>query len=450
MANGHNKKNRRWFAFFVLGWMMLLAPCALAQPAGPAFNVDAVNVRSTESPGRTRVDIYTRLPYSGLHFYNRLEGFAGRYEVTAEFYELDDQDRRQNLVQSRIWTQEVSVPTFAATQSDQIFDRTTQSVEIQPGRYLLEVKVEDQATKRSYVRQVPLVVRNLNKPVAVSDVIILDSYDAGENTIAPRVSHDIGSDQESMKLFYELYTRQPERVRVTREVIQLHKGKKESTLRSIFGLDRDQDDLGEVTYTRVEATPLKTGRTQVVVEIPTKDMKVGDYLVRVRVENENNRLLDLTDKMFSVHWSGLDQQIENLDEAIAQLTYIAKGKDIKYIRSGQTQTERLNRFREFWKKRDPTPETERNERMEEYYYRVASANKNYGSLLSGWKTDRGHVAILFGEPDYVERHPFNFNTKPYEVWFYYGIGRQFIFIDKTGLGDYEIMIPIWDDRTRIR
>jgi hypothetical protein len=88
--------------------------------------------------------------------------------------------------------------------------------------------------------------------------------------------------------------------------------------------------------------------------------------------------------------------------------------------------------------------------MEEYYFRIASANDEYGTLRDGWRTDRGHVRVLFGKPDYVERHPYNYNSKPYQIWYYYRVGRRFIFVDETGMGQYELLVPIWDERTRIR
>ncbi len=73
--------------------------------------------------------------------------------------------------------------------------------------------------------------------------------------------------------------------------------------------------------------------------------------------------------------------------------------------------------------------------MEEYYFRVAYANERYGRFHDrGWNTDRGEIFIRFGEPDYVEDHPFNYGTQPYQIWNYYGQGRRFIFIDEHGHG----------------
>ena len=106
------------------------------------------------------------------------------------------------------------------------------------------------------------------------------------------------------------------------------------------------------------------------------------------------------------------------------------------------------RFRAFWDKRDPTPGTNRNERMEEYYFRVSAANEQYGSARDGWRTDRGHVLVLFGEPDLIEARSDGAGADPYEVWYYYGISRRFIFVGKQG--GYQLLVPIWDERTRLR
>lgn len=54
---------------------------------------------------------------------------------------------------------------------------------------------------------------------------------------------------------------------------------------------------------------------------------------------------------------------------------------------------------EFWKKRDPTPETETNEFKNEYFVRIGEANRFFTEAAeSGWLQDRGRVDILLGPP----------------------------------------------------
>ena len=54
-------------------------------------------------------------------------------------------------------------------------------------------------------------------------------------------------------------------------------------------------------------------------------------------------------------------------------------------------------------------------------------------------------------PNNIERHPFDIDAKPYEIWTYYEQNREFVFVDATGFGDYRLQNPMWDLwRTRPR
>lgn len=90
---------------------------------------------------------------------------------------------------------------------------------------------------------------------------------------------------------------------------------------------------------------------------------------------------------------------------------------------------------EFWKRRDPDPETARNEFRIEYEDRVAKAGAMFhGEGRPGWRTDRGRIFILFGPPS--ERQTFPMESAGYcrEVW-YYG-AFPVIFIDDHCSGYY--------------
>jgi GWxTD domain-containing protein len=79
-------------------------------------------------------------------------------------------------------------------------------------------------------------------------------------------------------------------------------------------------------------------------------------------------------------------------------------KDVLYLINEVERKEFLNLntveekeefIEKFWLKRDPTPETEENEFRELYYSRIAFANEHFASVISGWRTDRGIVHILY-------------------------------------------------------
>ncbi|MCK4723767.1 MAG: GWxTD domain-containing protein, partial [Dehalococcoidia bacterium] len=61
----------------------------------------------------------------------------------------------------------------------------------------------------------------------------------------------------------------------------------------------------------------------------------------------------------------------------------------------------------------------------------------------GWESDMGMVYIIYGQPDDIERHPFDIDRKPYQIWFYYSKGWRFVFMDVNMLGDYRLVTPLY-------
>jgi GWxTD domain-containing protein len=142
-----------------------------------------------------------------------------------------------------------------------------------------------------------------------------------------------------------------------------------------------------------------------------------------------------------------------LDKDVA---YLITEEERKAFKKLETDDERERFIEEFWRRRDPDPDTDENEFREEYYERIAYANEHYASGIPGWKTDRGRIYITWGKPDEIETHPSggtynresyegggSTSTYPFERWFYrylpgVGSGVEIEFVDPTGSGEYRI------------
>jgi len=138
------------------------------------------------------------------------------------------------------------------------------------------------------------------------------------------------------------------------------------------------------------------------------------------------------------------------------VAYIITKEEKRAFQALTTDEERENFIENFWRRRDPNPDTEENEYREEYYERIAYANEKFTSGIPGWKTDRGRTYIAWGKPDSIESHPSggaydrpsyegggSTTTYPFEVWFYrhldnVGDGIEIEFVDPTGSGQYRI------------
>src|SRR6267142_2066604 len=138
------------------------------------------------------------------------------------------------------------------------------------------------------------------------------------------------------------------------------------------------------------------------------------------------------------------------------VAYVITDEERKAFKKLQTDEERERFIEEFWRRRDPDPDTDENEFKEEYYERIAYANEHFASGIPGWKTDRGRIWIMYGKPDGRETHPMggsydrpsyegggSTTTYPFETWFYrylagVGSGIEIEFVDPTGSGEYRI------------
>src|SRR6185503_17321066 len=132
-----------------------------------------------------------------------------------------------------------------------------------------------------------------------------------------------------------------------------------------------------------------------------------------------------------------------LDSLFAPLLYIPDHSELE-VYSGLTVQGKLRFLREFWRRRDPTPATPKNETEEGFYDRIAQANRRFreggGAEVPGWRTDRGRVLVRYGDPDDVRREPQSGPDRPWEAWKY---TRQrnlkFVFLDMTRMGHYSLV-----------
>ena len=429
----------------------VLAFC-LAMPAGaqsayqPEFASEVVVSRQDD--GAAQLDVYAEIPYPNLRFRARTAGFEASYVVTAEVQRIANDGTVAGLVASRTWTRDVTVATYDETLGDAT-DRSVQAIEVEPGRYVLEITLEDVASGRIFAHELGAHVRDMAGPIAMSDPVLLNAYDAQSGRFEPNIGGSISTEQEAFTVYYELFASAPADLRVTYAVTDRSRLGDRPSFGALLGLaPRQREDVG-VPVLVTEDLAVPEGRTPAALRIPTEDLQVGDYSLTIRLETPEGELVSEADRPFSVRWMGLEAQIADLDKAISQLRYVAKDREINAMRNAPTYEDKVRLFREFWSRRDPTPGTDRNEQMEAYFYRVAYADERYSRMRGdGWDTDRGEVFIRFGQPDHVEDRPFNYGTQPYQVWFYYRHGRQFIFVEE-GVGEYKLLVNIWDERTRL-
>lgn len=400
----------------------------------PQVTFDAL-VFAGDDTTASRLDVYVQVPYEALRFVQGENGYDAAYEETISIYDVEN-----NLVSEQLSTQRVHRNVFAETVDPAGYNLTQRFFTLTPARYTIVVQVRDEETRKSTRAKREITVRYLHDgSLSVSDLMLVSQLRLDEDvkTIVPNISGNVGSLPDGFYLFCEVYNRTDcDTFEFTYQV------------KAANNVDRLQEHFSQ---------PAKRGRNQVFVKINSAALPMGTYSVSLHAaacggSMEKRQESLVVSHPFVVRWSGIPVSIEDLDAAVDQLVYAAEGKELEYIKSAPSMEEKKNRFYEFWKKRDPSPNSEQNETMEQYYTRVAFANKNFSHYAVGWRTDRGMVYIMFGAPNNVDRHPFERDAKPYEVWYYNDLNYRFLFVDQTGFGDYRLdsSTPLWNIKKRRR
>jgi GWxTD domain-containing protein len=140
--------------------------------------------------------------------------------------------------------------------------------------------------------------------------------------------------------------------------------------------------------------------------------------------------------VLNIDWIEKPFTLSNMNLAIELLEIIYDRSELlELYKTGNQQ--KYNALVDFWNRKNPDRNYQYNELMNEFYKRADYAMINFGNLANqiGAKTDRGKIYIQYGEPDEIKRE-YNAANAVIEIWYYKDLQKEFVFTDKTGLGNY--------------
>ena len=388
----------------------------------PGFFIDAANYKG-DTEEKTRIDIYFQIPYSNLQFVKYQNKYRAKYSYTLTIYDED----KDNIIIEKTWNGKIFAKNFKEAASENNFKFGYKSFDLIPNNYVLSSVLYDKDSKKEYLTESKLEVREFSKPIQFSDILFIASEI--DSQIVLNISNTVTTADSSLFFYFEVYSNKPAEVDIEYSVV----GESENVL----------------SYNS-ETLFIKAGSTQIKKRLDKSQITLGKHKLIVKFLSKDGDIIDGVSKVFLSKIEGFPASVVDLDLSAKQMEYIANVGEIDEILEAKNEDEKLKKFKAFWKKKDPEPSTPHNKVMIEYYRRVAYANKNFKHYYDGWKTDMGMIYITLGPPDNVDRHPFELNSKPYEVWQYYNISQNFYFVDETGFGDFRLLNSNYGDWYRYR
>ncbi len=434
---------RHFFLIFLTLVTLLIPVAGVCQAPGfggqpekfePVLRVDWASFRA-DDPDKTRLEAYYQVYNFGLQYTVDGQEYVANYDIAAEVLDKDG-----NQIESFDRTRQVRVASQAQTRSRYDYRTSQFNLDLPPGKYTIrfvlsdkgngaQIKRDVKVTLPSYKTSIPMMsgVEFIHTTAAVTDSADSGNiFMKGDMTVIPSVSREFGGEVDSvLRLLYELYSgTTPEQPVVVQTVIRQRS-------RGIVFRDTAQVNIG--------LEPIRK-----MLSIDVSAFPPGDYEVEMTLHGRRMKELDRKDESFSIMWT--EEGLLKLDwkSAVSQLSYIGTPGENSKLKKAKTIEERQAAFAEFWNQRDPSIGTPENETKRAFYYRVNVADRQFSSMRrEGWKSDRGRIYIIHGEPDQIDDEPYSPDVVPYQIWHYYREGRyrRFLFVDKNDDGDYRLQYP---------
>jgi GWxTD domain-containing protein len=379
---------------------------------------------------RPRLRVSANIPYITMVFLKKNDLYEASYELYLKLLNEDGE-----LIESTVMKDRVVVGSYEETNAQNNISKVAKSFVMEPGDYVIEAM---------------LVIRNTNIRIPqIAEVKVPNFLSSGVGVSVPRLfvvaredpplrpplrdyrSLENGGMEQNEKnsLFgfdkqlvmgFEIYTESPGADSIPCEVLY-----------EVMDLQKRQVLYGK------ETVRIKGSGDPFAVSFGVDEWEPGNYTFSVKAVIDNPLREASSSRGFTIEFNRA-MLGKYFSRTLEVLSLIATGEELTDLRNADFD-DRPRAWVEFWKKRDPTPESDINEALEEHLRRVRYVNAEFGSVDPGWKTDRGRVYIKYGQPDQIDTATDPYMQGEYLIWRYYNSNLVFVFYDRFGLGDYRLI-----------
>jgi GWxTD domain-containing protein len=371
---------------------------ALAQEAGMLAQsgvlpfTGTVGHLASTSPDSTHLLVALSMAAEALTFRREGDQYRATYSVTLTL-------RRAGASVLRIDANEVvRVAGFRETSRTDESIIFQQLLTVPPGEYQLQVEVRDDASGRRAGQAIPVALPRLeagtlSSPLPFYEVIPRRSRDSLPRLLlSPRAAAIFGRDS-AIAVYIESYdtSAAPPPVRLAVRVD------------------------GRVVWEEVVSLDRGTDLRHGIAYIPVASIGLG--VAEAAVSAEGRSELARTSVFVAF---GDDLPVTTWEDMLNYLQYFTRPARLQALREVDP-TMRGLAWSQFIAETDPQPATAEHEGLRAYFDRLRQANTRFAEEgMVGWKTDRGRVLLLLGEPDQiVDRFPAETGQRGrFQVWEY--------------------------------
>lgn len=374
----------------------------------PVFYYDIVKLFSNKK-GHFDLKCFTQIKNDRLFFYKDEKSGKYKAEYTIKVAIFSDDTSSDIPVEQDFIDKEVFVDNYSDTENTKIINVNNFSFLLRDGRYRISIISEDKLSKKRHI-----IEENISffqkSGAAVSKVVMIDIENQdrskiNEENIRPLILNVVDKKASFVGAFFQVFS---------------DINFKKYTV-SYRVENSDREEIYSSSYNRVT----KSRENNELIDIGFKNIKIGNYELIIEVKIDGKSFIRR--QHFYIRWKDVSIFVEDIRSSISQLTYILDNDSINSVLKNDDEFKK-KWFKEFWNQLETNHGTEKNSLLNEYYRRVAYSNNKFSvPKKDGWRSDRGSVYCIMGEPDEIHSYDFPKRGRPYQIWTYYTKGTQYIF-----------------------
>lgn len=378
----------------------------------PFFDQYFVNVRGN---GKSRIDVYTQLPFRNIRFEKKGSIFAGSYTMRVAI-----RDSNGMIVR----TADADRPIEAGTYEHSVSRRSDlflQSFQLEPGRYLFEIESFDHLSKHRYRTNTIVTASDLSSgTVRAGTPLFLNTMRISESgvTLSPVLPTDLSTLTDSIGIFQEIYhCSENDTVRIIQEFIRPREDAKSELIyprmmppyRSLVPSCRTG---GDEQYFKAETvfTVKAVGTIQSILFYP-KPVAGSNTIRRSLITTKDGKCDTLISETRMFRREKRPSASTTLDEEISVLRFIIQQELFDSLLAADAAG-RNRLLREFWDARGGP------EQRKEFLRRIAESTMLFTGSTLGSSTPMGIISVICGIPDMIDC-----SGEETETW-HYAIGER--------------------------
>ena len=356
--------------------------------------------------------VHFSIPLNNFVFKKQIDHFSSEIIFTLV---LSDAEKKTQIHRES-WREKISEPYYENTRDPDNYLKTEKNIALLPGTYKLFLNVQDEDSRKNWKITKKIKLERVNY---ISPSLLFVKEDGGKMI---QIKFLIQK-QDTIWLRTQVNFPQIDSMdgSVVEEITPVEGNK---NIEYFVIHNETIIDSGEVIITNAGIQNIY------YLPIPITQHKSGIYKIELQYLEETQTT------SFHYGFKTKNYWTDEIDEVIGVMRYVLPYSEYKQLK-GKDESEKWEAINTYWKEKDPTPETTENELLSELNDRVKFSNKNFSILMHGWRSDRGRIYIIYGEPQMVDESSQDIRGYNYQKWVYAN-GKEFLFIDRTMSGDYTL------------